>query len=241
MPYTEEDKDELLSLQNQVERERQTSNKLLDQIKAKNTEYANLKSSVRMIKLIAVLLGVAFFSLIGIILFKPDLLLGVPVIGGIEQLDSDKEVFAMKDSLLNASYKIDSLRKAVAGLPDRNNLRAEIRKEKKINDSLLKVLTAFQNNDKKSNGKPSASYPKEKTEYDRYFKTRNVYSVQIGAFKKLNLMLMSKNFVNFRGYQNKDYFIYSLGNFGTREEAERFKEKLIALGFKDAFVTPYKL
>ncbi len=68
---------------------------------------------------------------------------------------------------------------------------------------------------------------------------QTIYSVQIGAFKKFNLSLFSKNLINFKNYNYKDYHAYALGNFDNFDEALSFRKALMDLGFQDAFVTTY--
>ena len=53
-------------------------------------------------------------------------------------------------------------------------------------------------------------------------------------------LLFSENFVNFRAHPLKEFNAYSLGNFSTEEEAEAFRQELIALGLPDVWVTAYQ-
>jgi hypothetical protein len=40
--------------------------------------------------------------------------------------------------------------------------------------------------------------------------------------------------------KNNPFYAYSLGNFETLEEARRFREELVNMGFTDAFVASYQ-
>ena len=71
-------------------------------------------------------------------------------------------------------------------------------------------------------------------------KTEKVFTVQIMASSNDEFLLFSENFVNFRAYPLKEFNAYSLGNFSTEEEAEAFRQELIALGLPDVWVTAYQ-
>lgn len=70
-------------------------------------------------------------------------------------------------------------------------------------------------------------------------KNIRVFTVQIAASKKDELLLFSEHFVNFRAHSMQGFNAYSLGNFSTQEEANAFKEALHEIGLKDAWVTSY--
>lgn len=36
------------------------------------------------------------------------------------------------------------------------------------------------------------------------------------------------------------FYAYSVGNFETLEEAQKFRQELVAMGFNDAFVASYR-
>ena len=71
-------------------------------------------------------------------------------------------------------------------------------------------------------------------------KTEKVFTVQIMASSDDDILLFSENFVNFRAHPLKEFNAYSLGNFSTEEEAEAFRQELIALGLPDVWVTAYQ-
>ncbi len=67
-----------------------------------------------------------------------------------------------------------------------------------------------------------------------------VYSVQFIASQKSDILLFSDHFVNFKAHPFKAFNAYSLGNFASEEEAENFRQELIALGLNDLWITSYK-
>ena len=71
-------------------------------------------------------------------------------------------------------------------------------------------------------------------------KKEKVFTVQIMASSNDDILLFSENFVNFRAHPLKEFNAYSLGNFSTEEEAEAFRQELIALGLPDVWVTAYQ-
>lgn len=70
--------------------------------------------------------------------------------------------------------------------------------------------------------------------------TRNqeVYSVQIGVFSEKKHAVLSKTLAGIVASQG-DIFKYSLGLFKTKEEAQKFRKSLVAIGFEDAFIAAY--
>lgn len=69
---------------------------------------------------------------------------------------------------------------------------------------------------------------------------QTVYSVQFIASERDDILMFSKNFVNFRAHNLDDLNAYSLGNFAHKQEAEAFKEELIKLGLNDLWITSFK-
>ena len=67
-----------------------------------------------------------------------------------------------------------------------------------------------------------------------------IYSVQIKSFVENNMTLASEALTNTLFVKANPYYSYSLGNFETLEEAQKFREQLVDLGFQDAFVASYK-
>ena len=80
----------------------------------------------------------------------------------------------------------------------------------------------------------------EAEDLQEQLKTEKVFTVQIMASSNDDILLFSENFVNFRAHSLKEYNAYSLGNFSTEEEAEAFRQELIALGLPDVWVTAYQ-
>ena len=69
---------------------------------------------------------------------------------------------------------------------------------------------------------------------------QRIYTVQIGALKDDPFLLFSKNLINFKKTKSKDYNLYSLGNFETKEEAEAFRKEIVKLGIDDAWVVTHE-
>ena len=80
----------------------------------------------------------------------------------------------------------------------------------------------------------------EAEDLQQRLKTEKVFTVQIMASSNDEILLFSENFVNFRAHPLKEFNAYSLGNFSTEEEAEAFRQELIALGLPDVWVTAYQ-
>lgn len=68
-------------------------------------------------------------------------------------------------------------------------------------------------------------------------KGETIYSVQIGVFSKKKLPLLSKTIAGTTSQGN--VFKYSVGVFKTLEEAQKFRQELVNIGFRDAFVASY--
>ena len=67
-----------------------------------------------------------------------------------------------------------------------------------------------------------------------------VYSVQIAATSDESWLLFSDNFVNFRVHEVGELNAFSIGCFATEDEANVFRDKLIDMGIKDAWVVAYE-
>jgi len=80
----------------------------------------------------------------------------------------------------------------------------------------------------------------EAEDLQEQLKKEKVFTVQIMASSNDDILLFSENFVNFRAHPLKEFNAYSLGNFSTEEEAEAFRQELIALGLPDVWVTAYQ-
>ncbi len=73
-----------------------------------------------------------------------------------------------------------------------------------------------------------------------FLEKETIYSVQIKSFVDNNLTLSSKSLNNTLFVKTNPFYSYSLGNFETLEEAQKFRKQLVNLGFEDAFVASYK-
>jgi len=73
-----------------------------------------------------------------------------------------------------------------------------------------------------------------------FLEKEKVYSVQIKSFVDNNITLASKALTNTLFVKTNPFYSYSLGNFETLSEAQKFRKQLVDLGFEDAFVASYK-
>ncbi|MBT9189455.1 MULTISPECIES: SPOR domain-containing protein [Zobellia] len=73
-----------------------------------------------------------------------------------------------------------------------------------------------------------------------FLEKEKIYSVQIKSFVDNNITLASEALTNTMFVKTNPFYSYSLGNFETLEEAQKFREQLVDLGFQDAFVASYK-
>ena len=67
-----------------------------------------------------------------------------------------------------------------------------------------------------------------------------IYSVQVKSFVDNNVTLASEALTNTMFVKTNPFYSYSLGNFQTLEEAQKFRKELVDIGFNDAFVASYK-
>lgn len=74
----------------------------------------------------------------------------------------------------------------------------------------------------------------------QFLQKEKVYSVQVKSFVDNNLTLASNALGNTLFVKNHPFYAYSLGNFQTLIEAQNFRDQLVDIGFKDAFVASYQ-
>jgi len=74
----------------------------------------------------------------------------------------------------------------------------------------------------------------------KFLLQEKVYSVQVKSFVENNIALASEGLTNTMFVKTNPYFSYSLGNFETLEEAQKFRSQLVSMGFEDSFVASYK-
>ena len=67
-----------------------------------------------------------------------------------------------------------------------------------------------------------------------------IYSVQVKSCVDNNVTLASEALTNTLFVKTNPFYSYSLGNFETLQEAQKFRKQLVNLGFNDAFVASYK-
>ncbi|NAS13447.1 SPOR domain-containing protein [Poritiphilus flavus] len=73
-----------------------------------------------------------------------------------------------------------------------------------------------------------------------FLEKEKVYSVQVKSFVENNVTLASEALTNTMFVKTNPFYSYSLGNFETLQEAQKFRAQLVEMGFKDAFVASYK-
>ncbi|WP_298476340.1 SPOR domain-containing protein [uncultured Maribacter sp.] len=73
-----------------------------------------------------------------------------------------------------------------------------------------------------------------------FLEKEKIYSVQVKSFVENNVTLASEALTNTLFVKTNPYYSYSLGNFQTLSEAQKFRKQLVDLGFQDAFVASYK-
>ena len=73
-----------------------------------------------------------------------------------------------------------------------------------------------------------------------FLEKEKVYSVQIKSFVDNNVTLASEALTNTLFVKTNPFYSYSIGNFETLQEAQKFRKQLVDLGFNDAFVASYK-
>lgn len=73
-----------------------------------------------------------------------------------------------------------------------------------------------------------------------FLEKEKIYSVQVKSFVDNNMTLASEALSNTMFVKTNPFYSYSLGNFETLQEAQKFREQLVDIGFQDAFVASYK-
>lgn len=73
-----------------------------------------------------------------------------------------------------------------------------------------------------------------------FLNNEKIYSVQVKSFVENNVTLASEALTNTLFVKTNPFYAYSLGNFETLEEAQKFRKQLVQMGFEDAFVASYK-
>ena len=74
----------------------------------------------------------------------------------------------------------------------------------------------------------------------KFLEQEKIYSVQVKSFIDKNINLASESLSNTMFVKTNPFYAYSLGNFETLEEAQKFRKELVSMGFKDAFVASYQ-
>ena len=74
----------------------------------------------------------------------------------------------------------------------------------------------------------------------KFLEKEKIYSVQVKSFVDNNMTLASEALTNTLFVKTNPFYSYSLGNFETLKEAQKFRQQLVDLGFNDAFVASYK-
>lgn len=74
----------------------------------------------------------------------------------------------------------------------------------------------------------------------KFLEKETIYSVQVKSFVDNNVTLASEALTNTLFVKTNPFYAYSLGNFETLEEARKFRQQLVNMGFKDAFVASYQ-
>ncbi|WP_052503387.1 SPOR domain-containing protein [Lacinutrix sp. Hel_I_90] len=67
-----------------------------------------------------------------------------------------------------------------------------------------------------------------------------VYAVQVGAFEERMVSTYSDSFLNFKEFEEDEFYKYSIGSFDNLDEAQRFRKELLRIGFRDAFIASYE-
>ncbi|MBT8264157.1 MAG: SPOR domain-containing protein [Muriicola sp.] len=74
----------------------------------------------------------------------------------------------------------------------------------------------------------------------KFLDKEKIYSVQIKSFVDSNVTLTAQSLSNTLFVKTNPFYSYSLGNFETLKEAQKFRKQLVNIGFQDAFVASYK-
>ena len=115
-------------------------------------------------------------------------------------------------------------------LEQQNNLLVSI-------DSLDAIKTRIDNLKEQNE---ELSLVKEYYLAKKFLEKEMIYSVQVKSFVDNNITLASEALTNTLFVKTNPFYSYSLGNFQTLEEAQKFRKELVDIGFSDAFVASYK-
>ncbi len=74
----------------------------------------------------------------------------------------------------------------------------------------------------------------------KFLEKEMIYSVQVKSFVDNNVTLASEALTNTLFVKTNPFYAYSLGTFETLDEARKFRQQLVDMGFEDAFVASYK-
>lgn len=117
-----------------------------------------------------------------------------------------------------------------SSLEQQNNLLVSI-------DSLDAIKTRIDNLKEQNE---ELSLVKEYYLAKKFLEKEMIYSVQVKSFVDNNVTLASEALTNTMFVKTNPFYSYSLGNFQTLEEAQKFRKELVDIGFDDAFVASYK-
>jgi len=109
-----------------------------------------------------------------------------------------------------------------------------------VNFSLDSLDVIKQRLDKLKQQNDELSLVKEFYLAKKFLEKEIIYSVQVKAFVDNNMNLASESLSNTLFVKTNPFYAYSLGNFETLEEAQKFRRELVSMGFSDAFVASYQ-
>lgn len=133
-------------------------------------------------------------------------------------------------TLIITSYSAGILSSGSKTMETPNNLLVSI-------DSLDAIKTRIDNLKEQNE---ELSLVKEFYLAKNFLEKEKVYSVQVKSFVDNNITLASEALTNTLFVKTNPFYSYSLGNFETLTEAQKFRKQLVDLGFEDAFVASYK-
>ena len=105
------------------------------------------------------------------------------------------------------------------------------------NNTLGHDDTFFDDLDTQSENISGISTDESVNEIKQAFKGEKVYSVQVAIFSDNNHAVLSESIAGI--YATGDLFKYSIGLFKTLDEAQKFRNELVGIGFNDAFIASY--
>ncbi len=133
-------------------------------------------------------------------------------------------------TLIITSYSAGLINSGSKKIEPQNNLLVSI-------DSLDAIKTRIDNLKEQNE---ELSLVKEFYLAKNFLEKEKVYSVQVKSFVDNNITLASEALTNTLFVKTNPFYSYSLGNFETLDEAQKFRKQLVDIGFKDAFVASYK-